>query len=80
MAFSSSHLPLDAAHEPVQALLPLLWGQSGVRGQVPHDVKVTTHPVGQTWHTGILFISSDLTEQVLSSPDGTTKAPKPRPD
>lgn len=57
------HLPLDVVHQSVEALLSLLWSQSGVTRQVPHDVKVRTHLVGQTCHTGILFISSNLTEQ-----------------
>lgn len=58
------HLPLDVAHQPVEALLSLLWSQSGVTHHVLHDVEVRTHLVGQTCHTGILLISSNLTDRL----------------
>lgn len=61
-------------HKSVEALLPLLWSQFGVRAQIPHDIEVRSHLVGQTCHTKIILISSNFTDHAISLVDGKTSA------
>lgn len=56
------HIPLNIGHETVESLLPVLWRQSGVLTQVPHDIEIRTHFVGQTCQSEEILISTIVTD------------------